>query len=215
MLEFPTYRFGDKPDYSNFNRPEWTPRKNENHRSDAAKHRMANTKAKQIEIERETGVRYSVLLNLPYFDAPRMCVIDPMHNLFLGSAKKMIHIWKEDEIMLPSNFAGIQEKVDSFVTPKGLGRLPFKIASGFSGFTAEQWKNWTLYFSLFALKGTLPRQHYNCWKLFSKACYYLCRRQITFDEIYQANVLFEKFCKCFVTLYGQDHCTINLHLHAI
>ena len=36
MLEFPTHRFGDKPDYSNFNRPE---RKNENHRSDAAKHK--------------------------------------------------------------------------------------------------------------------------------------------------------------------------------
>ena len=72
------------------------------------------------------------------------------------------HIWKEDEIILPSNFADIQEKVDSFVVPKGLGRLPFKIASGFTGYTAEQWKNWTLYFSLFALKGALPRQHYNC-----------------------------------------------------
>ena len=53
---------------------------------------LPNTKAKQIEIECETGVHFSVLLNLPYFDAPRMCIIDPMHNLFLGSdifGKKM------------------------------------------------------------------------------------------------------------------------------
>ena len=118
---------------------------------------LPNTKAKQIEIERETGVHFSVLLNLPYFDAPRMCIIDPMHNLFLGSdifGKKMKLYYQV--ILL------IQEKVDSFVVPKGLGRLPFKIASGFTGYTAEQWKNWTLYFSLFALKGALPRQHYNC-----------------------------------------------------
>ena len=34
----------------------------------------------------------SVLLELPYFDAPRMNIVDPMHNLFLGSAK---HIFKK------------------------------------------------------------------------------------------------------------------------
>lgn len=32
-------------------------------------------------------VRYSCLLKLPYFDAPRMLSVDPMHNLFLGSGK--------------------------------------------------------------------------------------------------------------------------------
>ena len=35
-------------------------------------------------MESETGVRYSVLLGLPYYDAIRMVLIDPIHNLFLG-----------------------------------------------------------------------------------------------------------------------------------
>lgn len=99
------------------------------------------------DIECESGVRYSILPRLPYFNAPRMCIIDTVHNLFLGTAKK-IQIWKDDENSLPSeSFAAIQEKVDSFNTTKGTERLPFKIESGFAGFSAEQWKNWCLYFS--------------------------------------------------------------------
>ena len=201
-MEFSTHRFGEKPDHSNFNRQEWIPRNNHNHRLNASKHRLAKTKAEQVVIERSTGVRYSVLLQIPYFDAPRMCIIDPMHNLFLGTAKKMLEIWKADENLLSSKrFLEIQEKADSFVAPKGLGRVPFKIASGFSGFTAEQWKNWTLYFSLYSVYGVVPRQPYQCWQLFCKACFYLCWRQITYGDVHQVDVIFEDFCKCFVTLW--------------
>ncbi len=79
-----------------------------------------------------------------------------------------------------------------------------KIESGFAGFTAKQWKNWCLYFSLYALKGTLPRQHYQCWQLFCKACYFLCRRQVTLSE---SDTLFEEFCLMYVSLYGKEQCT--------
>ena len=80
-------------------------------------------------IERETGVRYTVLLELPYFDPARMCIIDPMHNLFLGTAKKMIELWKEYDFLPSSVLQNIQEKVNSFVSPHDLGRLPAKIES--------------------------------------------------------------------------------------
>ena len=49
------------------------------------------------------------------------------------------------------DFPGIQSKVNAFITPDDIGRIPSKIASSFSGFTAEQWRNWTLIFSLYAL----------------------------------------------------------------
>ena len=88
-----------------------------------------------------------------------------------------------------------------------------KIASGFAGFTAEQWKNWTIYFSLFSLKGVSPRPHYECWPLFVKACFSLCRRYITTQNLRDADKHFEEFCQSFVSLYGKEHCTMNLHLH--
>ena len=64
-----------------------------------------------------------------------MCIIDPMHNLLLGTGK--------DEI---------QSKVDSFNVPNDAGT---KISSGFSGFKAEQWRNWTLLFHYIVLKISL------------------------------------------------------------
>lgn len=74
--------------------------------------------------------------------------------------------WKCLSVIDSHDFDSIQQRVDSFVSPPDIGCVPFKIAFGFSGFTAEQWKNWTLFFALFALKGLVPWQHYNCWHLF-------------------------------------------------
>ena len=40
----------------------------------------------------------------------------------------------------------IQERVNTCIVPSGIGRIPVKIQSGFSNFTADQWKNWVLYY---------------------------------------------------------------------
>ena len=42
----------------------------------------------------------------------------------------------------------------------------------------------------------------------------LCSRQITMEEIERADSLLLEFCKKFEDLYGKQHYTINLHLHA-
>ena len=43
----------------------------------AMKHKHANTLQKKREIEKAHGIRYTVLLSLPYYDAVRFCLIDP------------------------------------------------------------------------------------------------------------------------------------------
>ena len=47
----------------------------------------AKKKTKQKEIERNYEIRYSVLSELLYFDPARMCMIDPIQNLLLGTVK--------------------------------------------------------------------------------------------------------------------------------
>ena len=37
-------------------------------------------------------VRYSEFLRLPYFDCVRFTIVDPMHKLFLETAKRMMEI---------------------------------------------------------------------------------------------------------------------------
>ena len=45
------------------------------------------TKTGMRKAESKFGVRYSLLLNLPYFDPVLQCVVDVMHNLFLGTGE--------------------------------------------------------------------------------------------------------------------------------
>lgn len=163
-------------------------------------------------LESQTGVRYSILMELPYFDPIRFTIVDPMHNFFLGTAKRMMKIWIEKDLISKENMKATQSRVDSIRVPIDIGRIPRKIASSFSGFTAEQWKNWVVAYSLFALRSILPQEHYVCWQAFVLSCFFLCRREISQVELKKADLLL-KFCKNVEHLYGNQAVTPNMHLH--
>ncbi len=59
----------------------------------------------------------------------------------------MMTIWKAEGFITSPQFNKIQILVDSFIVPPDVGRIPHKISSGFSSFTADQWKNWCLMYS--------------------------------------------------------------------
>lgn len=200
-------------DYSGFARDAWPQRTHERHLEWCAQILDKKTKQDVKLLEREYGVRYSVLLELPYFDIVQMHVIDPMHNLFLGTAKHVIEIWKEQGVLTDKDMKSIQEKIDDFEVPSDLGRIPNKIQSGFASFTADQWKNWTLYFSIPCLTGILPSQHLEIWKHFVKACYLLCSYVMTHEMLVEADLELITFCKMFEEKYGSDYVTPNMHLH--
>lgn len=168
------------------------------------------------EVERKYGTRYTELLRLPYFDCVRFTIVDPMHNLFLGSAKHVMqNVWLSEgkKIISEAQLKRIQEKVDDVQFPSGFGRLPNKIAISFGGFTADQWKTWTLIMSLYALKGELPAEHLEVWRVFVVACQLLCSPFITVGEAIKAGSLLQTFCLEFQRLYGSDHVTPNMHMH--
>ena len=154
LKEFPG-SIGTK-DYSGFDRSEWVARTNENHRDCVQQILKCKTKSDRARLESHLGCRYSVLLDIPYFDAPRMLLVDPMHNLFHGTAKKMLNIWLEQDIISSRDFLKLQSLVDSYCTPTDIGRLPTKISTAFAGFTADQHKNWVTIFSIPCLFGVLP-----------------------------------------------------------
>ncbi|GBC36078.2 hypothetical protein GLOIN_2v1775288 [Rhizophagus irregularis DAOM 181602=DAOM 197198] len=97
----------------------YSARDSNEHRQNALGWRRCNSDAARKRFVKETGVRWSKLLRLLYFDPIRFITVDPMHCLFLGIAK-----WIMDEFQIPSD----------------LGRIPGKIHSGegFTNFTADQ-----------------------------------------------------------------------------
>ena len=213
LKPFPTTEFGTKPDYSGFQRNMWPKRNLQDHRTQGMNWKHANTLKKRQDIEHDFGVRFTELLHLPYFDSICFAVVDPMHNVLLGSAKHIMMLWKGNGMIGDDHFASIQDTVDQFVTPADIGRIPHKISSGFSSFTADQWKNWTLIYSQVVLKEILPDEHYRCWHTFVLACHFMCSRAISQAAVSQMDVYLMSSCKSVERLFGPDACTPNLHLH--
>ena len=166
------------------------------------------------KLESQFGTRFSVLGELPYFDTIRMCTIDPMHNLFMGTAKLMIKIWKELKFIDRNAQEKMQEKANQFVVPSSIGKLPKKIVTGFDGFTADEYKNWVILFSLYCIHGCIPAKHDACFQKFVLACQYFCKQMISKRDVMIAHNLIIDFCKTFETLYGRHRVTPNMHLHA-
>lgn len=210
---FPCEQFGEKVDYSGFDRDEWPQRSHEMHLQHVSEVQEATTASRQNELEKMHGVRYSELLRLPYFDIIEYHVVDPMHNILLGTGKHMMSIWKDQGILSAQHFDLIQEKVDKMQVPTKIGRIPYKIASNMSSFTADQLKNWICVYSLYCLHSVLPTEHYSCWVLFVEACCYLLKPCITLQELERADENLVEFCKAFETLYGKENCTPNMHMH--
>ncbi|OAD81179.1 hypothetical protein PHYBLDRAFT_102157, partial [Phycomyces blakesleeanus NRRL 1555(-)] len=78
---------GKDMNYSGLVFSEWVSHTNEKHCRDAEKWRRARSEAEKMRLERENDVRWSELLELKYFNAVECTIINPMHNLFLGTAK--------------------------------------------------------------------------------------------------------------------------------
>ncbi len=93
--------------------------------------------------------------------------------------------------------------VDDMVVPSDVGRIPTKIRSGFSGFKADQFKTWITIYSIPALHGVLPDEHYECWRHFVLACRILCKQCLSDSDITVADGLLMQFCKRVERLYGE------------
>jgi len=152
-------------------------------------------------------------LELDYFDPTRMLNIDIMHNLFLGTGKRMLSIWEEQQLLEKKDFVSIQEFVDTICVPSDIGRIPLKIASGFSGFTADQLKNWINIYSIPALFHILPSEHLECWRLYVLACRYLCKQCLSLVDIELSHNMLLRFCTKVECFYGKDVINPNFHLH--
>ena len=214
LKEFPTTGIGDYTDYSGFKKADWEPRTHGVQVWFALKAKHAQTKDERESIESSHGARYSLLYRLPYYDAISALIIDPIHCLFLGIAKRVFESWVKNNVIHKEHFQIIQQKVDSFCCPPDIGRIPYKLGSKFSGLKADQWKNWTLYFSLYALKGLIPHRDYACWLLFVKLCYMICQRELAESKLLEIDSLAEMFCTSFLNLYGKPSLAPNMHLLA-
>ena len=136
-----------------------------------------------------------------------------MHNMFLGTAKHVLQTWKLSITDFDKHLASVQRQIDAIHVPRDIGRIPSKIGSGFSGFTADQWRLWTLVYSVFCLQNVVPEEHLECWRVFVIACSLFSCRVLTRDSVKIAHQFIVRFCQLASILFGKSFCTMNMHLH--
>ena len=203
-----------KIDFSGFD--PCAPRSNQEHREQAQEIINQTSAGDCAEMEMKYGTRFSELIMLPYFDCVRFHIIDPMHNLFTGTAKHVMkNIWLDSDnpLLEKKDLLKIQEKLDKLKVPATVGRMPKKIQNSYGGFTADQWKSFTVLFSIYALWDILPSCDLELWRDFVMACSCICSSVITESRTLLAHSYLLKFCQCFEELYGKHRVTPNMHLH--
>ena len=99
-------------DFSGFDRKQWPRRCNDLHRRYAHMVRKPVTKTTHEKLATRYGCYFSGLLELEYFNAVRFTVIDPMHNLFLGTAKRMFKLWVEKDLLTKSKLKLLEERIN-------------------------------------------------------------------------------------------------------
>ena len=132
------------------------------HRKDVELTLKCPSETAKEHLESQVGCRYSCLLQLPYFDAVRMLIIDPMHNLYLGTAKNIFRFWRNSVITDECAVRVVNSRISQLIVPSRVrfSSLPASIES--TNFTAEQWIVWVNYYSLYCLYEQLPPDHFKC-----------------------------------------------------
>ena len=68
------------------------------------------------------------LIELSYFDAICFTIVDPMHNLFLGTAKHtMKNLWLENSVLSKAQMKTLQTHIDTIEPPEALEEFLIKL----------------------------------------------------------------------------------------
>ena len=113
------------------------------------------------------------------------------------------NVWLETGYLNHTKLSIIEEHIREMSIPSSFsfGRLPSSLHPC-TKLTAEQWKNWVIYYSVFCLHDLLLYDRLECWRHFVLACRLMCKPLLSKGDVTVSGLLLLRFCKCFEDLYG-------------
>ncbi|GBC30749.2 hypothetical protein GLOIN_2v1786147 [Rhizophagus irregularis DAOM 181602=DAOM 197198] len=138
-----------------------------------------------------------------------------MHCLFLGIAKWIVtRLWIEKGKLTPQNLSLMQKRASNIQVPVDIGRIPSKISTGegFSGFSADQWKTFTLIFAIPITWDLLNEADQRILVNFVRVCSILVCRIVSISGLKEAHTRLVEMVKDIEREYGPKKITPNLHL---
>jgi hypothetical protein len=187
------------------------------HRKRAMKWLNAKTKTEQETLARLHGVKYSVLLQLDYWDPTRFLVIDSLHAFWLGVCKSYMKQlrdmhWKPNSKELKI----MQARLDSMRVPADVCRVLNKWSANMSGLTGQQIKAFVSCFSVAVFDGFLDQKEMALWRLLVSTSRLLSQTFITSMQITQVNFsfCFRVRCPVSISIFGVRIC-VHLLIQSI
>ena len=173
-----------------FNKTFWPPRTQHQHQQDVAELHALEPRKRPAR-EKKLGVRYTPLLDLDYYHPIKFCAIDPMHNLFLGTAKTFMRLLLKDKgtrkaLLNDDKMAIIDQRLAEFKQGLTDECVVENIKSNMGTLTAAEWRHWTLVSPAYCLHGLIPPQYLAVWEHFVKGCRLLspaCIHEKVLDEV--------------------------------
>ena len=88
-------------------------------------------------------------------------VIDPLNNLMLGVAKHTFFTWIAIGLLDEKGLEAINNFQKQIKIPSKVGRLAASMSKVYKLMKKDEWKNWTLIYSMICLRDILPMRHVN------------------------------------------------------
>ena len=123
-------------------------------------------------------------------------------------------LWINKSKINKSNLELMEKRAKKIKIPADLGRIPYKIATGegFSGFTADQWKTFIMFYATPIMWDLLDSNDQQILANFVRACYLLVNRIIDKNSLNEAQHRLLQVACLIERQYGEAEITPNIHL---
>ena len=182
-------------------------------RTDVLQRKLA-VKSQQTGVCQKGTKGPSVLMLLPNFDCVKGVCSEIQHAGFLGVTRQFLNTWldpsnKDEGYYLGRQIPILDERLLGISPPSDISRCPRSLKMR-KYWKASEYRAFVLY-SLVVLKGILHSTYLNHWFLFVYGVNHLMGQSISSDVINKANACLNKFVLLNGHLYGERHCTYNVH----
>lgn len=179
-------------------------------------YRKATTKASALAMSQKTGVKYSELARLPYFNMVENFLIDPMHSILMGLVSDLGEelITNSNNLMTEEERDILANRLNAVRVPYDLGRLPKTMLDKMSarGLKAQQWKNFIVTYARVCLWNVVPNRFYDATKCLAEAVELLLKDPITRDEVNNISCLLHKHHGLYSKVFGKFEVSVNYHM---
>ena len=193
-----------------------TSRNDKEVREAMARYQTASSRHAADAIAKVSGVRYSELPRLPYFNTVDNFLVDPMHDVFLGLVEEICNaiIVGDEKFISTSGRETFQERMNSMKLPYDVGRLPQTMLHKMScrGITAQQWKNFIITFARVCLWQEVSESAYKMVCRLAEASEIVLRDAIHRSDVSRLKTLLQEHHHLYARVFGEYYVSVNYHM---